>query len=95
MERRRIRYRLVRLLDMPDELRSNEIGILDEGGEVQLLESRGTYRLVLCPDGRQGWLHRMVLGDLVAAGERSAEPAPDGIDEDVLAAFIATQQKTA
>jgi hypothetical protein len=95
MERRRIRYRLVRLLDVPDELRANEIGILDEGDEVQLLESRGTYRLVLCPDGRQGWLHKMVLGDLVAAGERSAEPAPDGIDGDVLAAFIATRQKSA
>ncbi len=95
MERRRIRYRLVRLLDVPDELRANEIGILDEGDEVQLLESRGTYRLVLCPDGSQGWLHKMVLGDLVVAGERSAERGPDGIDEDVLAAFIATRQKTA
>ena len=37
-ERRRIRYRLVRLLDAPDELRSAEIGVLDQGDEVQLLE---------------------------------------------------------
>ena len=62
-ERRQIRYRLVRLLDSPDELRSSEIGVLDRGDEVLLLERRGVYWLVLCPDGRQGWLHRMTLAD--------------------------------
>jgi hypothetical protein len=92
-ERRRIRYRLVRLLDVPDEVRATEIGILDAGDEVDILDSWGTYRLVGCPDGQQGWLHRMVLGDLVE--DPSEEDAPDGIDEDVLAAFLATRQKTA
>ena len=62
-ERRVIAYRLVRLLDSPDELRSREIGILDQGDEVQLLERSGAYWLVLCPDGRQGWIHRMTLAD--------------------------------
>jgi hypothetical protein len=62
-ERRQIRYRLVRLLDSPDELRSAEIGVLDRGDEVLLLERRGVYWLVLCPDGRQGWVHRMTLSD--------------------------------
>ena len=65
MERRLIRYRLVSLLDLPDEVRGNEIGALDEGDEVVLLEKRGTYWRVLCPDGRQGWLHKMTLGDVV------------------------------
>ena len=37
-ERRMIRYRVVRLLDAPDELRSAEIGQLDQGDEVQLIE---------------------------------------------------------
>jgi hypothetical protein len=92
-ERRRIRYRLVGLLDLPDEVRANEIAILDEGDEVQLLEAHGTYRLVLCPDGQQGWLHKMVLGDLVGEGDGPAAPA--GIDEDVLAAFITAHQRTA
>jgi hypothetical protein len=95
MERRRIRYRLVRLLDGPDELRADEIGILDEGDEVQVLESSGTYRRVLCPDGRQGWLHRMVIGDVVTVGPNSPEGAPDGPDQDVLAAFIAARRQTA
>ena len=49
-----IRYRLVTLLDLPDEVRGIEIGSLDEGDEVVLLEKRGTYWRVLCPDGRAG-----------------------------------------
>jgi hypothetical protein len=53
-ERRVIRYRVVRLLDAPDELRSADIGQLDQGDEVQLLERSGAYWLVLCPDGRRG-----------------------------------------
>ena len=65
LERRLIRYRLVSLLDQPDEVRGVEIGVLDEGDEVVLMEKRGTYWRVLCPDGRQGWLHKMTLGDTV------------------------------
>ena len=78
VERRAIRYRLVRLLDSPDELVAAEVGFLDEGDEVQLLERSGAYWLVLCPDGRQGWVHRMVLGDVVedgSAAEGSSGPA--------------------
>ena len=64
-ERRKIRYRAVSLLDAPDPLRSSAIGDLDEGDEVQLLQRSGAYWLVLCPDGTQGWVHRMTLGDVV------------------------------
>jgi hypothetical protein len=72
-ERRTIRYRVVRLLDSPDELRGAELGYLDRGDEVQLLEKYGAYWLVLAPDGQQGWLHKMTLGDVVGA----EPPAPD------------------
>jgi hypothetical protein len=64
-ERRVVRYRVVSLLDAPDELRSSDIGQLDQGDEVQLLERSGAYWLVLCPDGRRGWLHKMTLGEIV------------------------------
>lgn len=94
LERRRIRYRLVRLLDVPDEVRSTEIGILDEGDEVQLIDAYGAYRLVLCPDGQEGWLHRMVLGDVVRDDD-AGEPGSDSIDDDVLAAYLATRAKSA
>ena len=99
-ERRIIRYHVVRLLDAPDELRSAEIGFLDQGDEVQLLERSGTYWLVLCPDGRRGWLHKMTLGDVV--GESPApspretwatsgtDPEP-AVDDDVLTAFLAAR----
>jgi hypothetical protein len=95
-ERRTIRYRVVRLLDAPDELRSTDIGQLDQGDEVQLIEKSGAYWLVLCPDGRQGWLHKMTLGDIV-----NDEPSPTAaeawggneIDGDVLAAFLAARTR--
>jgi hypothetical protein len=77
--RRRIGYRLVRLLDSPDELRSQEIGILDQGDEVQLVQRHGAYWLVLCPDGKQGWVHRMVLADGQA---RPADPEPTAPEPD-------------
>jgi len=86
-EQRVIRYRLVRLLDAPDELRSTEIGQLDQGDEVQLLERSGSYWLVLCPDGRQGWLHKMTLGEIVT-DNTPASPLGGDVDDDVLTAFI-------
>jgi len=71
-ERRFIRYRVVRMLDSPDELRGTETGYLDRGDEVQLLEKYGAYWLVLCPDGRQGWVHNMTLGEVV--DDQAPEP---------------------
>jgi hypothetical protein len=95
-ERRTIRYRVVRLLDAPDELRSADIGQLDQGDEVQLIEKSGAYWLVLCPDGRQGWIHKMTLGDVV-----NEQPSPTAaeawgsseIDTDVLSAFLAARAR--
>src|SRR5204862_4921938 len=87
-ERRVIRYRVVRLLDAPDELRSADIGQLDQGDEVQLLERSGSYWLVLCPDGRQGWLHKMTLGDVVSDDPTSSASWSPDVDDDVLTAFL-------
>ena len=106
-ERRLIRYSLVRLLDIPDELRGSEVAFLDQGDEVQLLEKRGVYWLVLCPDGRQGWIHKMTLGDIVGPGPTvSSTPTAtmpiaaetwtmgDDIDGDVLAAYLESRRRT-
>jgi len=93
MERRRIRYRLVSLLDAPDEIRGTEVGTLDEGDEVVLLEKLGTYWRVLCPDGREGWLHKMTLGDVVIESSgadtwTAADNGPSvGSFEDILRAY--------
>ena len=106
-ERRLIRYNVVRLLDVPDELRGVEIGFLDQGDEVQLLERHGTYWLVLCPNGGQGWIHKMTLGDVVVDDDA---PASNGatatmptaadtwtmgdVDDDVLSAYLASRQRS-
>ena len=84
LERRQIGYRLVRLLDSPDELRATEIGIIDQGDEVQLLQRHGVYWLVPCPDGRQGSVHRMTLADpdQSAAPEFEPEPMPQYLTDD-------------
>ena len=106
-ERRVIRYRVVRLLDSPDELRGTEIGYLDQGDEVQLLEKYGAYWLVLAPDGQQGWLHKMTLGE-VYDNEGAAPEGPTAsmpiaaeswtmaeadIDSDVLEAYLESRRR--
>jgi hypothetical protein len=104
-ERRYIRYSLVRLLDEPDELRGAEIAFLDRDDEVQLLEKRGVYWLVLCPDGQQGWFHKMTLGDVVEPTSRPSAPTAtmpiaadtwtmgDDIDGDVLSAYLENRRR--
>jgi hypothetical protein len=92
LDRRRVKYRLVGLLDQPDDVRGIQIGTLDEGDEVVLLEKHGTYWRVLCPDGGEGWVHKMVLG--AALDESTSRPgtwtaaddgpASTGTFEDVL-----------
>jgi hypothetical protein len=95
----------VRLLDAPDELRGQEIGFLDQGDEVQLLEKRGVYWLVLCPDGRQGWIHKMTLGDVVDETPMPSPPTAtmpiaaetwtmgDDVDGDVLTAYLESRRR--
>ena len=57
------------------------------------MEKHGTYWRVLCPDGRQGWLHKMTLGDVVidTATDTWTSAADDGPPpggfEDVLRAY--------
>ncbi|HYN48822.1 MAG TPA: hypothetical protein VER83_08135 [Candidatus Nanopelagicales bacterium] len=82
-ERRRVRYRIVRLVDRPDEVAGTTVGSIEEGDEVEILETHGLYRRVTTPDGRSGWLHKMTLGDLIE--EPEAEPA---IENDVLLAYL-------
>jgi hypothetical protein len=73
-ERRRIRHRVVRMLDTPDELRGAEIGCLDRGDEVELVAKHSAYWLILCPNGSQGWVHNMTLGEVIADMPSDAGP---------------------
>jgi outer membrane biosynthesis protein TonB len=90
LERRRVRYRIVRLLDRPDELTGTTVGSLDEGDEVAVVEQSGLYRRVETPDGRSGWLHKMTLGDVV----EDPEDADEELDPDVLMAYLAARGRS-
>jgi hypothetical protein len=105
-ERRLIRYNVVRLLDFPDELRGVEIGFLDQGDEVQLLERQGTYWLVLCPNGGQGWIHKMTLGDVIADDDSPTQNGATAtmpiaadtwtmgdVDGDILGSYLASRKR--
>jgi hypothetical protein len=67
LERRIVRYRLVRLSSIPDEIMGDEVGRLDSGDEVDVVRSAGEYVLVRTPHGAEGWVHRMTLGGTEAA----------------------------
>jgi hypothetical protein len=92
-ERRTIRYAVIPLLDRPDEILASRIGELVAGDEVQVEQRSGAYCHVLCPDGRQGWIHRTTLGDVVAepghGNGRAIEPEPEA--ENALAAMLAAR----
>jgi hypothetical protein len=92
-ERMVVRYRLVQLLDRPDELLGQPVDSVDEGDEVEILERRGTYRLVVAPDGRQGWLHKMTLGEIVP-DDSVGIPGPDGLFGDGRSVYFTERART-
>jgi hypothetical protein len=71
VERRTVSYRQVRVGDGPDGVRSAEVGRLERGDEVEVIEWRDGTALVRNPDGLQGWIHSAtIIGGRV-------EPLPD------------------
>ena len=74
-----------------------------------MLERYGAYWLVLCPDGRQGWVHNMTLGEIVddeapsddrpvARMPLAAETSTIGEgdeDTDVLEAYLESRRRQA
>jgi SH3-like domain-containing protein len=61
VERFRIGYRRVRLSAGPDDLRSEEIGRLDRGDEVEVLDAFEGCLQVRTPDGEIGWIRRNTI----------------------------------
>jgi hypothetical protein len=54
--RRNITYRLVRVSDAPDDLRSRELFRLDRGDEVEILGQDSGFLQVRTPTGIVGWI---------------------------------------
>ena len=81
VERRRVRYRLVRVSSIPDEIMGEEVARLDRGDEVELIRSAGSYWLVRTPYGDEGWVHQMTLESSAPEPDNDApieEPRDDG-----------------
>ena len=94
VERRQVRYTVAALLDRPDELRSAQIGEVAAGDELQVEGRSGTFCRIICPDGRQGWIHRTALTEPLGSGRRTWEvddfaTPPDA--ENALAALLAAR----
>jgi hypothetical protein len=90
--RRIVRYAVVALLDRPDEVLGRQVADLVSGDEVEVLESTGPFWQVVCPDGRQGWVHRTTLGAVGAESlsfGRRVEPSPD--TDDLLTAVLSAR----
>ena len=79
-ERRLVRYRVVRMMDGPDEIRSQEVGQLEENDELEVLGRYAGYIHVRTPVGTEGWVHRTTLGPPIGSEEPSAEAGPPEFD---------------
>jgi hypothetical protein len=66
VERVLVQYRFVRVADSPDNIRSMELGRLDRGDEVEVVERRSGFAHVRAPDGLDGWVPRMTLAPIEA-----------------------------
>ena len=58
VERAMVGYRRVRISSEPDAVRSVELGRLDRGDEVEILESHEGFLRVRTPDEITGWILR-------------------------------------
>jgi SH3-like domain-containing protein len=61
VERRTIGYRLVRMTEGPDDIRSREVGRLDRGDEVDVIGEHEGFLKVRTPSGLEGWVPRVVI----------------------------------
>jgi hypothetical protein len=61
LERRRVRYDLVALTDIPDEIRGAQVGQLQVNDEVEITTRQGAWVKVRTPVGAEGWIHRTTL----------------------------------
>jgi len=61
VERAKVGYRRVRISSEPDAVRSVELGRLDRGDEVEILESHEGFLRVRTPDDITGWILRHTI----------------------------------
>ena len=67
VERAKVGYRRVRISSEPDATRSVELGRLDRGDEVEILESHEGFLRVRTPDDIDGWILRHTIVSATAS----------------------------
>jgi hypothetical protein len=85
LERRHVRYDLVALTDIPDEIRGAQVGQLQANDEVEITSRQGAWVKVRTPVGAEGWIHRTTLRSTADDAEPIAAEAPLAVDEPLLA----------
>jgi len=68
VERAKVGYRRVRISSEPDAVRSAELGRLDRGDEVEILESHEGFLRVRTPDDITGWILRHTVVGATSGG---------------------------
>ena len=61
VERAKVGYRRVRISSKPHAVRSQELGRLDRGDEVEIVDSYEGFLQVRTPDGITGWIPRHTI----------------------------------
>ena len=61
VERLKVGYRMVRLSEGVDDVGSRELGRLDRGDEVEVMDSFEGFLQVRTPDGVTGWIPRHTI----------------------------------
>lgn len=61
VERAKVGYRRVRISSEPDAVRSDELGRLDRGDEVEILDSSEGFLRIRTPDNMTGWILRHTI----------------------------------
>jgi hypothetical protein len=61
VERAKVGYRRVRISSIPDAIRSDELGRLDRGDEVEILDSSEGFLRIRTPDNVTGWILRHTI----------------------------------
>ncbi|MEK6719075.1 MAG: SH3 domain-containing protein [Chloroflexota bacterium] len=75
-DRRVVGYRLVRVGDSPDDLRSAELGRLDRGDEVEVLDTAGDWTHIRSADGLDGWVPSItILTRIIGPAAPATDPA--------------------
>jgi hypothetical protein len=75
-ERALVRYDLVRMTDVPDEITGAVVAELQSGDEIEIVERRGVWLFVRTPFGAEGWIHRTTIGRTTLAGSAGAPAGP-------------------